>query len=127
MNQKSSGFDPENFLTLAESLIEINESKILEASYRTTINRSYLAVALKAASRLEPIVGAPPRSLEFYKFIEDALASRTALKSKDKLGTLRKWRNNADYDLDKCVKRSSAEFAISTAKHVLTLLESEIV
>lgn len=127
MDQNSSGFDPKNFLTLAESLIEINESEISEASYRTTINRSYLAVALKATLLLEPLVGSFPRSKEFYKLIEDALVKRNALKSKNKLGALRKQRSDADYDLDKCVKKVSAEFAISTAKDTLILLESEIV
>jgi len=128
LNRKSIRFDPENFLTLAELLIDAKESQSLEASYRTIINRSYLAVVWKAALLLEPLVGVPiPQSAEFYRFVEDALAKRNALNSKNKLGALRRWRNDADYKLDVRVRKGRAEYAISTAKDVLTLIESEIV
>lgn len=126
MNLRSSRFDPEHFLAVAELLFDFNESEISEASYRTIINRSYLSVLMKASVLLEDKGESPfPRTSDFYKSVEDALANRTALRSKDKLGTLRTNRGDADYDLDKPVNKDEADFAISTAKYTLALLESD--
>ena len=76
---------------------------------------------------LEPLGFEFSRSAEFYEEIENALHTRGAFNAKDMIGSLRRWRSNADYDLDQTATKNKAEFAITTAKQALQKMEEEIV
>ena len=118
--------NPEDFLTLAEVMMNWEKFKKKEPIYRTIINRCYLASVLQAERILMPMVGPFPKTHEYYREVEDKLAFRGAPQSRDKLGTLRKMRLDADYDLSIPIPEKKAELAISTAKEVFQHLRDEI-
>lgn len=118
-----NSIEPIEFLDFADELINSYSS---EAAYRTIVNRSYLSAVLEASIKLKPSHGEFPDNHEFYKEVEDALGHRNAEKCKDKLGTLRKWRSNSDYKLDKSINKVKANLAFITAKKIFDQLEEEL-
>jgi hypothetical protein len=121
-----SPFIPEDFLIFAEKLLISNDFQDSEASYRAIINRCYLSAVLKAAQMLEPVVGEFDKTIEFYRQVENGLSNRDAPISKNRLGTLRGWRNSADYRIAKQVSQEMAQYAVDTARDVLEIMKTEI-
>ncbi len=114
---------PKDFLDFAEKILN---DYSCEPAYRTVINRSYLSAVLEAAKLLEPVLGEFSSTHEFYREVEDALGMRNANRCKDKLGTLRKWRSDADYDINKQTTKMIAKFALHAADDIFRLLPREI-
>ncbi len=118
---------PQDFLLIADELLNLDQEGQPEALLRTVVNRSYLASVLEAARILTPLVGEFPEDHEFYTAVEAALALRLAPKSKDKLVDLRRRRKIADYELHARVTREMARNALNLAHYVFGLLGQEVV
>jgi hypothetical protein len=79
------------------------------------INRAYLGALMVTAARLERIKGRSyPRDKGFYGAVESDLQSQLP-GFKDKLGTLRRYRADADYDLETFIPRNKSEHALRVA------------
>lgn len=121
---KSIIFEPKEFLKIAE---DIHDTLSSEAAYRTVINRSFLSVVLEASILLEPLVGELPTDHTFYQKVEEALSKRNAIKSKDKVSTLRSLRIDADYRVNEPITKNKADWALSIAKYLFDHMKDEIV
>ncbi len=118
---------PQDFLLIADDLLNLDQEGQPEALLRTVVNRSYLASVLEAARILRPLVGEFPEDHEFYTAVETALVLRLAPKSKDKLVDLRRRRKIADYDLHAQVTQKTAREALYLAHYVFGQLGQEVV
>lgn len=112
------------FLCLSEWLMR-EPSRNEEASFRTAIDRAYLASALLLADVLRGRFGIEiPRTTKFYHMIEERAADLDSY-FKEKIATLRELRNDADYDLILTFDRHDAKRAITIAKEMTSQLSDK--
>ncbi|WP_017662604.1 HEPN domain-containing protein [Baaleninema simplex] len=124
-----NNFDGKNFLVLAEKILK-NSQFPSEASYRTSISRAYYAVFLTAREYIK--VKNPTnwqniitRGGNVHKKVKNYYASRFGNNGKritNKLNSLRKKRNNADYEISTVITKSQAEQACLDAKTAINLI-----
>ena len=108
-------FDPEGFLNLAREILSGDPS---EAGLRTAISRSYYAVHHKAADTLAAdALFTRTYSGVDHEMVIELLRGRRGPEG-DRVDTLRKLRNRADYRIDVNIEEKDARYAFSLATAV---------
>jgi len=91
------------------------------------MNRAYLGALMMTEVRLSRIRGrAHPRDMTFYGSVESDLEEEMPGPG-HKLATLRKYRNDADYDLATDITRRESEQTVRSAASYVTEVQEKLV
>ncbi len=112
-------FDPSTFIDFAKELSQRNQE---EAALRTAIGRAYQGTFLLLREWLKTRGYSFPvgkNSYQDHRKVQDCLYQELQIRSiKDKLSTLRQYRNKADYDIEESITFQDTEEAINLSDHL---------
>ena len=112
-------FNPSDFLRIAKWLIDADVEE-REAILRTSIGRAYYTAHLDSRKWLIMHGCQIPKDIDAHKSVITELRRWHSRGVGDMLDYLRKnYRNRADYDLDKTIKRSDAQRAIEISEAII--------
>ncbi len=116
LNGPSGLFKPELFYELAQKLLEDSNYET-NSRIRTAVSRAYYAAFLTARSRLE-VLNFNLHRQQVHKEVHEAIKSKDP-KLAQKLSTLRRYRNEADYDLNLTLTIHAAKSYLEICRIIL--------
>jgi uncharacterized protein (UPF0332 family) len=112
---------PEDFLALAE--LEIQNTT--EAEWRTAVSRAYYAAFHKARKLFLALGFGPPKGDQAHAYVWLRLlncGNQQVQLAGSNLNSLRRYRNQADYDVDQNLSQANARMQVLEARQIIQIL-----